>query len=62
MWCNSWKKQRSISYTIHEPTLQLDNCEILSIEILFHMQHHIGKSTKAFPNPENDKESMSLSR
>ena len=54
--------KRPMSYLIKKPTLQLDNCQILSIEILFHMQCHIDKSTKELANPQKDKESMSPSR
>ena len=38
--------KRPTSYLMQKPTLQLDNCEMLSIEILFQTQHHIDKSTK----------------
>ena len=51
-----------MSYLIQKPTLQLDNYEKLSIEILFHTQHHIHKSTKELSNSQRDKESMSPSR
>ena len=37
-----------MSYLIQKPTLQLDNYQILSIEILFHTQHHIHKSKKNY--------------
>ena len=51
-----------MSYLIQKPTLQLDNNQILSIEILFQTQHHIHKATKELSNPQRDKESMSPSR
>ena len=59
-WCQ--KRQRAMSYLMQKPRLQLDKYEILSIEILFHTQHHIDKSTKELSNPQRDKESMPPSR
>ena len=56
------RNKRPMSYLIGKPTLQLENHQKLSIEILFHTQHHIDKSTKELPNPQRDKKSMSPSR
>ena len=56
------RNKRPMNYLLQKPTLQLGNHQILSIEILFHTQHHIDNSTKDLSNPQRGKESMSLSR
>ena len=46
------RNKRPMSYLMQKPKLQLDNYEILSIEILFHTQCHIDKSTKKIIHKE----------
>ena len=54
------RNKRPMSYLIENPTLQLDNCQMLSIEILFHTQHHIHKSTKELSHPQREKSQCHL--
>ena len=42
------RNNRPMDYLIEKPTLQLDNHQILSIEIVFHTQYHIDSQQKTY--------------